>query len=347
MNNNIWVWIDQFKGQARPDSWEVLSAARMLAAQMGGTVSALVIGSGIQEVSRSAAHYGANQVFEADDPSLDDYRLENYAAVLAHLAKEQQPGIILFPSTSRGRDLAAAAGADLETGIIPDACTLDISNGELVTSRQVLGGKILAKAAIKKLPQIITLRPRSYPVSAPDASLQANIINVPAALSEAESPTRVSGLTPADMGVDLTQANKIVSGGRGITSYPGTPPAGLKDKEAEKWRAQQGFKLIQELAQVIGAAVGASRSVVDSGFVPYEHQIGQTGKMVSPDLYIACGISGAIQHTMGITNSKIIVAINKDPNAPIFKFARYGIVGDLHLILPALIKALKAHSTGE
>ncbi len=152
----------------------------------------------------------------------------------------------------------------------------------------------------------------------------------------------MTGYTEAGGGVSLTDANVIVSGGRGVSNNPAlTPPAGLDEKQAEIWRAQQGFKLIGELAAVLGGAVGASRAAVDAGYIPYAHQVGQTGKVVSPDLYIACGISGAIQHQAGMRTSKMIVAINKDPEAPIFKLARFGVVGDLYAIVPALTEAFK------
>ncbi len=341
MSTKIWVWIDQFKCQVKPNSLEALSAARLLSNQCDGAVTALVFGNDIQKISRVAIQYGADQVYEADDPSLDDYRLENYADITASLAKEHKPNIILFPGTIRGRDLAAAAAVDLNTGVLTDASAFNMSNGSVITSRLLYGGKVQVKATVSKLPQILTLRSRSFSVSASETSRQGQIIKVPAVRPEIESPTQVSGMDLSNAGVDLAQAKIIISGGRGVLNFPGTLPAGLKDKEAEKWSAQQGFELIHELANLLGAAVGASRAVVDSGFVPYDSQIGQTGKLVTPDLYIACGISGAVQHTMGISNSKIIVAINKDPSAPIFKIAHYGIVGDVYTILPALIQALK------
>jgi electron transfer flavoprotein alpha subunit len=161
-------------------------------------------------------------------------------------------------------------------------------------------------------------------------------------MSEGEILTKVESYVKSEAGVSLTDAGVIVSGGRGMANNPSlTPPAGLDEKQAEIWRAQQGFKLVEELAKVLGAAVGASRAAVDAGYITYSHQVGQTGKVVSPDLYIACGISGAIQHQAGMRTSKVIVALNKDPEAPIFKMARYGVVGDLHVILPALTEALR------
>jgi electron transfer flavoprotein alpha subunit len=161
-------------------------------------------------------------------------------------------------------------------------------------------------------------------------------------LSEGAISTKVSGYTASEGGVSLSDASVIVSGGRGVSNNPTlTPPPGLDEKGAEIWRAQQGFKLVRDLALILGGAVGASRAAVDAGYIPYNHQVGQTGKVVSPDVYIACGISGAIQHQAGMRSSKVIVAINRDPDAPIFKLARYGIVGDLYTFLPALTDAFR------
>jgi electron transfer flavoprotein alpha subunit len=214
--------------------------------------------------------------------------------------------------------------------------------GSIVATRPVYAGKLLSKAVSRTSPQIITIRVRAFPAPEPDASKSATITSVPAAMSEGDILTKVVGYTEAGGGVSLTDAAVIVSGGRGISNNPSlTPPNGMDEKQAEIWRAQQGFKMLGDLAEVLGGAMGASRAAVDAGYIPYEHQVGQTGKVVSPDLYIACGISGAIQHQAGMRTSKIIVAINKDPEAPIFRMARYGVVGDLFAIVPALTEELR------
>jgi electron transfer flavoprotein alpha subunit len=175
-----------------------------------------------------------------------------------------------------------------------------------------------------------------------DASHTGTLTKIAPVMSEADIPTKVESYASGEAGVSLTDASVIVSGGRGVSNNPSlTPPAGMDEKQAEIWKAQQGFKLIGELAQVLHAAVGASRAAVDAGFIPYSHQVGQTGKVVSPDLYIACGISGAIQHQAGMRTSKVIVAVNRDPEAPIFKLARYGVVGDLYAIIPALTESFR------
>jgi electron transfer flavoprotein alpha subunit len=186
------------------------------------------------------------------------------------------------------------------------------------------------------------LRGRAFGKPPPDTARTGTITRVSPVLAEGDIPSKVEAYSAGEAGVSLSDASVIVSGGRGVSNNPAlTPPAGLDEKQAEIWKAQQGFKLIDDLAQVLHAAVGASRAAVDAGYIPYSHQVGQTGKVVSPDLYIACGISGAIQHQAGMRTSKVIVAINRDPEAPIFKLARYGIVGDLYAIIPALTEAFR------
>ncbi len=343
MSNNIWVYIDQFRGEALPASWEAVHAARTLAGQLGGGVAALVFGQDVEGLAQTAIHYGADEVFLAEDPSLADYRGEAYVAVLAKLAAEGKPQVILFPTTTRGRELAGMAAADLKSGVMPDVTALEVQDGRVVATRPVYAGKLFAKVVSQSDPQIFTLRVRAFGKPVADESRSGTVTRVAPALSEEEIPTRVVEYLASEGGVSLTDASVIVSGGRGTSNNPAlTPPPEITDeKEQEIWRAQQGFRLIGELAETLGGAVGASRAAVDAGYIPYSHQVGQTGKVVSPDLYIACGISGAIQHLAGMRTSKVIVAINKDPEAPIFKVARFGVVGDLYDIVPALTEAMK------
>jgi electron transfer flavoprotein alpha subunit len=229
---------------------------------------------------------------------------------------------------------------DLKTGVMVDVTALEGTDGQITVTRPIYAGKLLTKETCSSKPQIVTLRGRAFAKPAQQAGRSGMLTNVAAATGD--FPTKVEGYTTSEGGVSLTDANVIVSGGRGVSNNPAlTPPAGLDEKQAEIWRAQQGFVLVKELAAALGAAVGASRAAVDGGYVPYAYQVGQTGKLVSPDVYIACGISGAIQHLAGMRTSKVIVAINKDPEAPIFKLARYGVVGDLFQIVPALTAALK------
>jgi electron transfer flavoprotein alpha subunit len=342
MSNKIWVVIDQFKGQPHLASWEALGAGRTLAQELGGGVTALVFGPQSDEVAAQAFQYGADEVLYSDDATLADYRAEPYASLLAKLAKESGPEVILFPTTSRGRELAAMSAIDLESGVIADVIALDVKDGRILATRPVYAGKLLSKTVSDATPQIITVRTRAFPQPEADPSRSGAPVRVDPALDEDSIASKVVDYTQAEGGVSLSDAAVIVSGGRGVSNNPElTPPAGLDEKQAEIWRAQQGFKLVGDLAQVLGGAMGASRAAVDAGYIPYAHQVGQTGKVVSPDLYIACGISGAIQHQAGMRTSKMIVAINKDPEAPIFRMARYGVVGDLYKILPALTQAFR------
>ncbi len=343
MSKQIWAYIDHFKGEPLMPSWEGIGAAQMLAEKLGGEVVAVILGSGMDDAVQRAFHYGAAKVIVADDPTLADYRPEPYTETLAKAAQEHNPAVILFPTTTRGRELAAMTGAALDAGVIADIIDMDVEDGKIVTTRPVYAGKLLAKAVAEGEPQIITLRVRAFAKPEPDESRSGEVISVPAALSEDAIATKVVEYATTEGGVSLTEAAIIVSGGRGTSNNPRLqPPPDITDEnEIEVWRGKQGFKLIGELAETLGAAVGASRAAVDAGYIPYDHQVGQTGKVVSPDLYIACGISGAIQHQAGMRNSKIIVAINTDPEAPIFKLARYGVVGDLWEIVPALNEAFK------
>jgi electron transfer flavoprotein alpha subunit len=342
MSNKVWVYIDQFKGKAYPVSWEALGAGRSLAEKLGGGVTALVLGPQSQNVAGEAFQYGADEVLYADDPTLADFRPEPYTALIAGQVKSASPEVLLFPTTTRGRELAAMCAVDLESGVMPDVTALSVEDGNVVATRPVYAGKLLTKVYSTAKPQIVTTRTRAFPMPQPDASRTGTPTRVEVAQAEGEIASKVVEYVESGGGVRLADAAVIVSGGRGVSNNPAlTPPSGLDEKQAEIWRAQQGFKLVADLAAVLGGAVGASRAAVDAGYVPYEHQVGQTGKVVSPDLYIACGISGAIQHQAGMRTSKVIVAINKDPEAPIFKLARFGVVGDLYAILPPLAEALK------
>ncbi len=340
--NKIWVYIDHFKGEALPASWEGIGAAKSLSGQLGGGITALVFGHGVEPLATQAFQYGADEVLLADDPSLADYRAEPYTAILAKLAADTPPEVILFPTSTRGRELAAMAAIDLKTGVLPDVTALEVKDGGLLATRPIYAGKLLSKVTCQTRPQLVTIRGRIFTKPAQDASHSGTPTHVPPVMSEADISTKVEAYSAGEGGVSLSDASVIVSGGRGVSNNPTlTPPAGMDEKQAEIWKAQQGFKLVEELAQVLHAAVGASRAAVDAGYIPYAHQVGQTGKVVSPDLYIACGISGAIQHQAGMRTSKVIVAINRDPEAPIFKLARYGVVGDLYAILPALTEAFR------
>ena len=328
------VYIDHFKGEPQPGSWEALGLAKSF-----GAATALVFGSGVDAVAKAAFEHGADEVLLADDPALLDYRAETYAATLTALLSSQSPDLILFPTTTRTRELAAMSALDLNSNVITDATAVEVTGDNIVVTRPIYEAKLFEKMTSTGKPQFITLRGRAFSKPEQQEGKTGTITKVDA---KTDSLSTVEGYSVAEVGVSLNDAGVIVSGGRGVSNNPSLqPPAGLDDKQAEIWRAQQGFKLVGELASVLGGAVGASRAAVDAGYIPYSNQVGQTGKVVAPDLYIASGISGAIQHLAGIRSAKMVIAINKDADAPIFKVARYGVVGDLFQILPALTEAFK------
>jgi electron transfer flavoprotein alpha subunit len=319
--SGVFVWLEQRDGAISTISREVLGAGRSLAEQMGVDLTAVIFGQNISDAAASAFGFGANAVIGCDDETLSDFRVEAYGPLLAKLAQERQPAVLLMGASTRGRDIAGWVAADLDAGQISDAIKLELDGGVVRATRPVYAGKLLSNVLIPSGLQIITLRSRAFPAA--ESNGQTGEVEwVGAAVSEADLTTKVVGFESSEGGVSLTDAKIIVSGGRGV----GGP---------------EGFKPVAELAEALGGALGASRATVDAGWIPYEHQVGQTGKTVSPDLYIACGISGAIQHQAGMRTAKIIVAINKDADAPIFKLASYGIVGDLFQVVPAITAEVK------
>lgn len=315
---SVCVWIEQFKGQAVPAAWEALGEGRALADALGGPLTALVFGEGVEALAGQAIQRGADRVVLAEDATLADYRLEPYAALLGKVVAEEAPRIVLAAATSRGRELLAAAALDADAPLLNDVTELALDGGALKGVHPVYGGKLLAsQTADAAGPQFASLRSRAFPAIAPDPARRGAVVRVGPVLREDQIAVKIEGFVATAGEVSLTDAAIVVSGGRGVGSA-------------------EGFAPLKELAAVLGAAVGASRAAVDAGYISYAHQVGQTGKVVSPDLYIACGISGAIQHQAGMRTSKVIVAINQDRDAPIFKLAQYGIVGDLFEILPAL-----------
>lgn len=317
----IWTFVEQRSGNVDSISWEVIAMARKLADKSSGKVVALVLGEGITDLAQDAIHFGADEAIVVDSPVLKDYRLETYAVTLQTLAETHQPDIFLLGASDKGREIAPFVAAKLGVGLASDALNLDIDSENLTATRPVLVGNLLATITFSAAkPQMASLRRRVYPALEEDTGKSGNIVN--ADVATGEFVTEVVGFEAAEGEVSLNDASIVVSGGRGV----GGP---------------EGFNTVQPLADVLGGALGASRAAVDAGWIPYKHQVGQTGKTVQPDLYIACGISGAIQHLAGMKTAKVIVAINKDPEAPIFKFAKYGIVGDLFKYVPALTEAFK------
>ena len=321
----VWFWVEQFEGQAGSISWEMAGKGRELADQLGTTLTACVLGHDVEPVAQEAITYGADRVFLVDDPTLSSYRTEPYAAVLVDLAKRYKPEILIMGASSRGRDLAGSSATQLVTGLTADCTALDIDPETrlLRQTRPAFGGNIMATILCPEhRPQMATVRHRVFEVPPKDESRAGQIVRENALLAEDDIVTKVVDFLVSEGDVNLADARIIVSGGRGV-------------------KGPEGFKPIEELAQVLGGAVGASRAAVDVGWIPYMHQVGQTGRTVRPDLYIACGISGAIQHLAGMRTAKVIVAINRDPEAPIFDVAHYGIVGDLFEVVPALTEAFQ------
>jgi len=323
MSNNLFVWIDQSNGTVDPIAWETVGAVRNIADELGGQLVAVVLGEDVSGLAEQAIRRGADSALLADDATLKTFRLEPYAAVLVRLAQEQQPAALLMGASNSGLELSAYVAAKLGVGLAADATELAVEDGQLVVTRPALIGNLIANITFGDArPAMATLRRRVFAEPEADSSRSGEITPVGAVLSEDEIPTKVEGFEEAAGEVSLTDAKIIVSGGRGVAG-------------------PEGFAPVKALAEAMGGAMGASRAAVDAGWIPYAHQVGQTGKTVQPDLYVACGISGAIQHLAGMKTAKIIVVINTDPDAPIFKYAHYGIVGDLFDYVPALTEEFK------
>lgn len=334
------AYIDHNAGSAVPASWEVLTAGRQIAA--GDPVAAVVLGEGVEAIAQEALRRGADQALLIEHTELQNFRPEAYADALTEVVQQQSPEAVLFPTTGRARELAAMLAIDLDTGVSTDVTEMRREGDSIVVVRPIYAGKLLTTEVNRqRRPQVITVRGRAYAAAEPNGGAEGELQRVEVELGA--PATEVIGRKESQGGVSLSDAAIVVSGGRGTAANPALePPEDITDeKEQEIWRAKRGFEMIGELAEVLGAALGASRAAVDAGYIPYAHQVGQTGKVVTPDLYIACGISGAIQHLAGMRTAKTIVAINKDSDAPIFKLARFGVVGDMHKIIPALTEALR------
>jgi electron transfer flavoprotein alpha subunit len=321
--SNVLVFIEQRDGKIRKSSLEALTLGRTLAGKTGGALAAAVAGSGISGLAAELAAYGAAKVFVADRPELKLFSTEGYTAALDAAATAFKPSIVLASATAMGRDVAPRFAARRGVSVLSDVMTLDVEGGRLAGERPVYSGKarVLVTAAPSAEIQVATPRPNVFPASKSDAPGAGEIVNLD--LPALKIRAKVVKVEAAEAGeIDVAEADKIVTGGRGI-------------------KGPEGWPVLRALCHELGAALGASRAAVDAGWIGHEHQVGQTGKVVSPSLYIACGVSGAIQHLAGMGSSKVIVAINKDPEAPIFKVATYGIVGDLFQIVPAMTEAAK------
>jgi electron transfer flavoprotein alpha subunit len=313
------VFIEQRDGKIRKASLEALSLARSLA---GSPVAVVLPGKGVGPLAKDLGRYGAGVVYVADRDELALYSTEGYVGALDAAAKKESPQAVLIAATAMGKDVAPRFGARNDSGVLSDVMDLRVEDGRLVGWRPVYSGKARAEVdcGASKL-QVATTRPNVFRAEAQDGAEPRIEALAPAEISPRARVVRVE--TPESRELDVSEADVIVSGGRGI-------------KGPENW------PMIRELQEALGAALGASRAVVDAGWIDHQHQVGQTGKVVSPTLYVACGISGAIQHLAGMGTSKVIVALNKDPNAPIFQVATYGIVGDIFQTVPELAKAVRA-----
>jgi electron transfer flavoprotein alpha subunit len=320
----VWVYAEQREGVIAGVSLELLGIAKMLAAKLGAEVSAVLFGAAAAD-AHELIKWGADRVYHCTDDLVSSFNDEPYANLLSDLILQHKPEIVLAGATPIGRSFLPRVAARLRTGLTADCTALEIDEGtgNLLQVRPAFGGNIMATILCPNTrPQMATVRPRVMKRGAYDPDRQGEVI--PVHSGNAQSRTKVLEIVKeiSEVSVNLQEANIIVAGGRGAGG-------------------EKGFALLRELAEALGASLGASRGAVDEGWIPYRHQVGQTGKTVGPKLYIACGISGAVQHVVGMQSSDVIVAINKNPEAPIFNVANYGIVGDLFEILPMLIKRVK------
>ena len=321
----VWVLVEQKDGQLRDGALEIVSEGRKIADKMNEELTAVIMGSIADEQGKQLAQYGASQILSIEHPALTPYSVEIHTQVLLDIIEKYSPNVILSVHTANGADLVCRLASRLETGLVTSCDRVDVNREKLlVQTKLVYGGKASATFVCPSVrPQMATINPDALELGTPDADATAEVTRLKVSLEPGDPQTQIVDFIQGDpSAIDLTEAEIIAAGGIGLGS-------------------QSNFKLIEELAEVIGGTVGATRRVVDEEWVTTEKQIGLTGKMVKPKLFIACGISGAIQHTMGMKDSRKIVAINIDRNAPIFKIADVGVVGDVLEVLPPLITELR------
>jgi len=317
MAQGVFAITEQRDGELRKVSFEVVSEGRRVADGLGADLTAVVLGSGIEGFAEELKKYGPDKILVADDAALADYTTEAYTNVLAELIQSSDPAVIITGASAQGKDLSGRLAARLDAGVAMDCTEIKLDNGNLIYTRPMFGGKIVADVEIEGSPQIVAIRPN---VMDAVENSKESAIEKPAVQTGDVKTKNIEMKMETGAKLELTEADIIVSGGRGTGG---------------------DYAAIEELANELGAAVGASRSAVDEGWRPHSDQVGQTGKTVSPTLYVACGISGAIQHLAGMSTSKYIVAINKDAEAPIFSKADFGIVGDLFEMVPAIAAEVK------
>jgi len=330
----VWVFVEQTDGRAAHVPWELLGVGADLAKTLGVELCAIVIGDKVESLCQESFAYGASRVYLIDAPVFHYYRTEPYYKAICYLIDKYKPEIVLVGATGLGRDLASAVATELKTGLTADCTGLTIDDKRfLLQTRPAFGGNIMATILTERTrPQMSTVRPHVMPMPEKDNSRQGEIIRESMVLKEEDIATKVLEVIDDRKGgaeaIDVAAADVIVSGGRGML-------------------ARENFQILQELADELGGVVGSSRSAVEAGWMPVERQVGQTGKTVRPKIYIACGISGAIQHLVGMQSSDVIIAINRDRNAPIFEVATYGIEGDLFQVVPAITNRIRELRAGK
>ncbi len=324
----VWVYVEQTDGKPASVSWELLGVGAELAKTLGVELCTVVIGDNVEHLCQESFAHGASKVYLIDDAVFHHYRTESYYRAICHLVQKYKPEIMLLGATGLGRDLAGAVATELQTGLTADCTGLSIDDrGFLLQTRPAFGGNIMATILTERTrPQMATVRPHVMPMPNRDDSRSGEVVREPAMLQEEDIAVKVleviDDCSEGADAIDVAAADIIVSGGRGM-------------------HAKENFQMLQELADELGGVVGSSRAAVEAGWMPVERQVGQTGKTVRPKIYIACGISGAIQHLVGMQDSDVIIAINHDKQAPIFEVATYGIVGDVFHVVPAITKRIK------
>lgn len=321
MSKKVLVFAEGRDGKLRNVSLEALASAKNIAD--GGEIVATIFGTNTDSFLDILAHHGASKVYTVNHPSLDQYIADVYKEAFVQVINEVKPDVILLGHTPIGRDFGPKVAQTLGLGMITDNIAIEPVDGKIVFTRPIYAGKAFVKKVINDEVIIVSIRPNNISMAEADESLNAEKVEISFTPSDTALRVQIKDvIRKASKGVDLSEAKIVISGGRGTKS-------------------KEGFEKLYELADMLGAAVGASRSACDEGYADYSLQVGQTGKVVTPDLYVALGISGAIQHVAGMSNSKVIVAVNKDPEAPIFQIADYGIVGDLFEVLPMLVEEVK------
>jgi electron transfer flavoprotein alpha subunit len=318
----ILAFAEQREGKLKKTAFEVTNAAKDIAVKLNAELITLIIGSGVEKIASELGGYGASRVIAVDDQRLNYYSSTAYSKIIADVAKKELVDVVFLPASQMGKDLAPRIAVRLDAGLAVDCVALKEDGNEIIATRPIFAGKVLSDLKVNSKVKIFTLRPNVFNAGT-SSGVTATVEKFSPELQDSDFKVKALGTKISVGRPDVTEASIVVSGGRGM-------------------KGPENFHLIESLAGVLGAGVGASRAAVDAGWRPHDEQVGQTGKTVSPNLYIACGISGAIQHLAGMSSSKYIVAINKDKDAPIFQIADYGIVADVIEILPALTSEIKS-----